>query len=408
MALTSIALNNARVATLAAGGPYGLVERGAILIEGERIAWVGPESELPEHDAETIDLKGRLVTPGLIDCHTHLVFGGDRAAEFEMRLEGATYEEIARSGGGILSTVAATRAASEEELTSAARPRLEALLAEGVTTVEIKSGYGLETATECRMLRVARRLGEELPVDVRTTFLGAHALPPEDRDDRSGYVGRVVDEMLPAVVGDQLADAVDGFCESIAFSVGEMSRVFAAARDHGLPVKLHAEQLSNQGGAKLAARFRALSADHLEYLDAAGVDAMAASGTAAVLLPGAFYYLGEARRPPVAELKAANVPIAVATDLNPGSSPLFSLLAAMNMACVLFGLTPEDALRGVTVNAARALALEDRGVIARGMRADLAVWNVTRPGALAYPLGLNPCAAVVQGGRFSRGAQELA
>ena len=402
-------LTNGRLATMGEGeGAYGMLENGAVRIEGDRITWVGRAADAAAEDAHRIDLGGRLVTPGLIDCHTHLVYGGNRAGEFEMRLGGATYEEIARSGGGILSTVAATRAASPEELVNSARPRAEQLLAEGVTTLEIKSGYGLDTETECKMLRSVRQLGRDLPLDVRATFLGAHALPPAFQRDREGYVRLVVDEMLPAVVAEELADAVDGFCEGIAFSVDEMARVFAAARDHGLPVKLHAEQLSNLGGAKMAAGFGALSADHLEYLDQTGVEAMATAGTVAVLLPGAFYYLGETRRPPVAALRAAGVPIAVATDLNPGSSPIFSLLAAMNMACVLFGLTPEEALRGVTANAARALGLADRGVLAAGTRADLAVWDVDRPGELAYPLGLNPCVAVFHNGRPVRDADQLA
>ncbi len=406
-------LTHARLATMApptageALRPYGLIEDGAVLLDGDRIAWVGSRADAPETVAEIVDLGGRLLTPGLIDCHSHLVYGGNRAAEFEMRLEGATYEEIARSGGGILSTVEATRKADEEALVSAARPRAEGLLAEGVTTLEIKSGYGLDTETECKMLRAARRLGRELPVDVRTTFLGAHALPPEFAGDREGYLRLIREDMLPAVTAEGLADAVDGFCEGIAFSVQEMEKVFLAARRHGLPVKLHAEQLSNLGGAAMAAGCGALSADHLEYLDDAGVAAMAAAGTVAVLLPGAFYYLHETQRPPVAALRQAGVSIAVATDLNPGSSPVFSLLATMNMACVLFGLTPEEALAGVTVQAARALGLADRGVIAEGLRADLSVWDVETPGELAYPLGLNACVGVIRNGEMIRGHEVL-
>ncbi|MDA8016430.1 MAG: imidazolonepropionase [Thermoanaerobaculia bacterium] len=394
------------IATLDASSspePYGLLSRGAVLVEAERIAWVGPVEEAPATtDVEHIDLAGRLMTPGLIDCHTHMVFGGDRAREFEMRLEGASYEAIAQSGGGIVSTVHATRVADEEELFEASAQRLDRLLEEGVTTVEIKSGYGLDTATETKMLRVARRLGAQREVDVVTSFLGAHALPPEYRGDREAYLRLLVDEMMPAVAEADLADAVDGFCEGIAFSVPEMERVFDAAADHGLPIKLHAEQLSDLGGAAMAARRGALSCDHLEYLSSDGVSAMASAGTVAVLLPGAFYYLRERHKPPVADLQAAGVPIAVATDLNPGSSPVGSLLVAMNMACVLFGLTPEQALRGVTEHAARALGFTDRGRIAAGLRADLAIWNVSRPGELVYPLGVNPCVAAYLGGSLRR------
>ncbi|QPC43183.1 imidazolonepropionase [Kaustia mangrovi] len=406
-ASTRLVLTHARMATMAGGGaPYGLVEDGAVAIEDGRIVWAGPSDALDPAlagNARTVDCRGRLLTPGLIDCHTHLVHGGDRAAEFEMRLTGVPYEEIARRGGGIVSTVKATREAAEETLFRTGLRRLDALIAEGVTTVEIKSGYGLDTASELKMLRVARRLGHARPVTVSTSFLGAHALPPEYGDARADYVALVADEMIPAVAREGLADAVDGFCEGIAFSVDEMDRVFAAARAHGLPVKLHAEQLSDLGGAALAARHGAMSADHLEYLDAAGVAAMAEAGTAAVLLPGAFYYLRETRLPPVAELREAGVPIAVATDLNPGTSPVHSLLAAMNMACVLFRLTPEEALKGVTGNAARALRLADRGAIARGMHADLCLWDVETPAALAYPLGFNPLAAVLKDGAVVRG-----
>jgi imidazolonepropionase len=387
---------------MAPGRPYGLIEDGAVSFENGRIAWAGPRREAPA--GETIDCGGRLLTPGLVDCHTHLVYGGNRANEFEMRLNGVSYTEIAKAGGGIAATVAATRAASEDALVAAARPRLDALLAEGVTTVEIKSGYGLEAEAELKMLRAARRLGgpKGAPVGVVTTFLGAHTVPPEYRERRAEYVDLVCERMLPLVVG--LADAVDGFCETIAFSPDEIERVFAAARALDLPVKLHAEQLSNLGGAKLAAHYGALSVDHIEYLDDEGVAAIAKSGTVAVLLPGAFYYLREKQVPPVAALRAAHVPIAVATDLNPGSSPVHSILAAMNMACVLFGLTPEEALHGATVNAARALGLADRGAIAPGSRADLVLWNVERPAELAYPLGYNPCAAVIRGGQIVRGS----
>lgn len=409
---SSLLLTGGHVATMtdtggANGVPYGLRTDAALLIEGDRIAWVGDALDAPAAD-RVMPLEGRLVTPGLIDCHTHLVYGGNRAREFEMRLEGVSYEEIARAGGGILSTVHATRKAAADALFEAARSRLTRLLAEGVTTVEIKSGYGLDTATECKMLEVARRLGATEPVTVVTSFLGAHAVAPEYRDDRDGYLQLVIDDMLPAVAARGLADAVDGFCEGIAFSTHEMDRVFTAARALGLPVKLHAEQLSNQGGAALAARHQALSADHLEYLDEAGVAAMAGAGTVAVLLPGAYYYLRETQAPPVSALRAAGVPIAVATDLNPGSSPIGSLLTALNMACVLFRLTPEEALRGATVHAARALGFDDRGTLAPGQRADLAIWDVEAPAELTYALGWNPCAAVLQDGTMVSGRLEAA
>lgn len=393
-------LTNLRIATMTGG--YGLIEDGAVLIEDGVIARVGPRTELPRGPA--IDCGGRLLTPGLVDCHTHLVYGGNRANEFELRLTGVPYAEIARAGGGIMSTVKATRAASEAELQKSALRRLDCLLAEGVTTVEIKSGYGLDVATEIKMLRVARSLGMLRPVDVRTTYLGAHALPPEYRDTREAYLDLVCKEALPAIAEAGLVDAVDAFCEGIAFSVPEVQRVFETALALALPVKIHAEQLSNLGGARLAAGFGALSADHIEYLDDEGVAAIAASGTVAVLLPGAFYYLHEKQMPPVAALRSKNVPIAIATDLNPGSSPVHSLIATMNMACVLFGLTPEEALLGVTANGARALGLADRGCIAPGLRADLALWDVERPGDLAYPLGFNPLAAVIRGGELVRGS----
>lgn len=393
-------LTNLSVATMQGG--YGLIADAAVAIESGKIVWIGPRREAPG-DRNAIDCRGLLATPGLVDCHTHLVYGGSRAHEFEQRLTGVSYAEIARAGGGIASTVRATRSQSGAELGPAALRRLDCLLAEGVTTVEIKSGYGLDRDTEIKMLSVARQLGQARPVDVVTSYLGAHALPPEFRDNRAAYLDLVCGEVIPLVARDRLADAVDAFCEGIAFSVEETRRVFEAARAHGLPVKLHAEQLSNLGGAKLAASFGALSADHIEYLDQEGVDAMAAAGTVAVLLPGAFYYLREKQLPPVAALRQARVPIAIATDLNPGSSPVHSLLATMNMACVLFGLTPEEALMGVTVNGARALGLHDRGIIAAGMKADLALWDVERPGDLAYPLGLNPLKAVIRNGVMVRG-----
>ncbi|MDP4823549.1 MAG: imidazolonepropionase [Aestuariivirgaceae bacterium] len=399
--MASLLLKNAAIASFVGHQPYGLIEGGAVLLEDGHIRWVGETAQSPAAD-QAYDLQGRLVTPGLIDCHTHIIYGGSRAHEFEMRLNGASYVDIANAGGGILSTVKATRAASEEELVAQALPRLDALLSEGVTTLEVKSGYGLETKSEISMLKAARKLGAARPVDIITTFLGAHALPPEYKTDRAAYLKLVCEEMLPQMVG--LADAVDAFCEGIAFSVEETAQVFTAARKLGLPVKLHAEQLTNLGGSRMAAGFGALSVDHVEYLDQNGIDSIAKSGTVAVLLPGAFYYLRERQAPPVAGLRKANVPMAVATDLNPGTSPVHSLLTAMNMACVLFGLTPEEALRGTTLNAARALGLKDRGQIAPGLKADLAIWNTDRPGNLSYPLGFNPCAAVIRNGALVRGS----
>ncbi|UEM25353.1 imidazolonepropionase (plasmid) [Skermanella mucosa] len=380
--------------------PYGALENGAVGCRDGRIAFVGPSDAAAVHEAEEIiDCAGRWITPGLIDCHTHLVYGGDRAAEFEMRLQGATYEEIARAGGGILSTVTATRLADEDALVSASLPRLDALLAEGVTTVEIKSGYGLETSAELRQLRAARRLGRERDVGVETTFLGAHATPPEFADSGS-YMDHVIGEMLPAVQVEGLADAVDAFCEGIAFSPPEVERLFEAARALGLPVKLHAEQLSPLHGAALAARFGALSADHVEYADEADAAAMAEAGTVATLLPGAFYTLRETRVPPVDLFRRAGVPIAIATDANPGTSPLTSILLTLNMACTLFRLTPEEALAGVTRVAARALGRDDEiGTIAPGKWCDLAIWNIDRPAELAYRIGFNPLHSRVWRGR---------
>lgn len=405
---------DAHLATMAEGGapdgaPYGAIEDGALAVdETGRIAFVGRRADLPGSPdslaSEIHSCDGRWITPGLIDCHTHLVHGGDRAREFELRLQGASYEEIARAGGGIVSTVAATRAADEDALVAQAVPRLQALLAEGVTTVEIKSGYGLDTATELRMLRAARRLGGAYPVSVVTSFLGAHAVPAEYRDNADAYVDLVCREMLPAVAAAGLADAVDGFCEGIAFSPAQIDRVFQAAKAHGLPVKLHAEQLSNLHGAALAARHGALSADHLEYLDEDGAAALAAAGTVAVLLPGAFYFLRETQLPPVAALRRAGTAMALATDCNPGSSPLTSLLLALNMGCTLFRLTPEEALAGVTRNAAAALGLAaDRGTLTVGKRGDFALWDIDRPAELAYRIGFNPCAGVVRNGAPVRG-----
>ncbi len=392
-----------RLATMApGGGRYGAVADAALAIAEGRIAWLGPRADLPgrpERLAATVhEGGGRWMTPGLIDCHTHLVFGGDRAREFELRLEGASYEEIARAGGGIVSTVAATRAASEDALLEGARRRLAVLLREGVTTVEVKSGYGLDTESELKMLRVARRLGDDLPVSIATSFLGAHAVPPEFAGRQAAYVDLLCEEMLPAVARSGLADAVDAFCEGIAFTPAETERLFAAARGLGLRVKLHADQLSDLGGAALAARFGALSADHLEYASDESVRAMAAAGTVAVLLPGANYFLREARKPPVAAFRAHGVPMAIATNCNPGSSPALSLLLMLSMAATLFRLTPEEALAGVTREAARALGLGDRGVIALGKRADLALWDIADPAELAYWMGGNPCRAVVVNG----------
>ena len=397
--MTTTLWRGARLATLADARGWGLVERGAVLVDDDAIAWVGAEDDLARDtrvDRE-IDLRGALVTPGLVDCHTHLVYAGLRAGEFERRLEGASYEEIARAGGGIRSTVAATRAASEEVLYAAARERALALMSEGVTTLEIKSGYGLSAEPEGRCLRVARTLGRPLPLAVRTPCLSAHALPPEFEGRPDDYVDAVC-AWLPALQHEGLVDAVDAFCERIAFSPAQTRRVFEAARTLDLPVKLHAEQLSDSGGAALAAEFGALSCDHLEYLSAAGVNAMAEAGSVAVLLPGAFYFLRETKLPPVAGFRAARVPIAIATDHNPGSSPTLSPVLMLSMACTLFRLTPEEALRGMTVHAARALGLADRGMLAAGQRADFAVWDAAHPNELAYWFGRNPCARVIFGG----------
>lgn len=394
---------NVTAATMAPTGvPYGLIDDAAIGVVAGRIAHVGPRRDLPAPPdalAETVhDGAGGLLTPGLIDCHTHLVHGGNRAREFELRLQGATYEQIARAGGGILSTVRATRALTEDALVAAALPRLDALLREGVTTIEIKSGYGLEPDTELRQLRAARRLGELRPVDIRTTLLAAHAVPPEYQGDADGFVDLVCQRIIPRAAAEHLADAVDAFCEGIAFSPAQTRRVFQAARVHGLPVKLHADQLSNLGGGALAASFDAQSADHLEWLDDAGVAAMARSGTVAVLLPGAFYVLRETKLPPIAALRAAGVPIALATDCNPGTSPITSLLLILNMAGTLFRLTPEEALAGVTRAAARALGLADRGMLTEGLRADMVLWRVADPAELAYAIGLNPRVATIRAG----------
>ena len=384
---------NARLATMTGDG-LGVIELGAVAATGDTISYVGPDAESPDA-AEIIDCDGRWITPGLIDCHTHLVHAGNRAKEFEAWLDGATYEEIARAGGGILSTVTATRAASEDELIASALPRLDQPISEGVTTVEIKSGYGLTLDDELKMLRAARRLGEVRNVRVRTTLLAAHAVPPEYRGDADGYVDLVCREIIPASLG--LADAVDAFCEGIGFTPEQTDRVLSAAVAHGLPVKLHAEQLSNLHGAALAARHGALSADHLEHLDAAGIAAMVASGTVATLLPGAFYFTREERCPPVQALRNAGVPIAIATDCNPGTSPMASILLAMNMGATFFRLTVTECLRGVTVNAARALGING-GTLQPGHPADFAIWSVTDPAELVYRIAANPLHARVYAG----------
>ncbi len=393
---------NARIATFCGGESWGWIENGALVTLGEAVLWVGSQSDLPHEYVAAIDeehdLAGACVTPGLIDCHTHLIYAGNRAREFELRLQGATYEEISRAGGGIRATVAATRAASEGELLALALPRARALMSEGVTALEVKSGYGLSEADEARSLRVARRLAHELPLTVRTTFLGAHAVPPEFDGRADDYVSAVC-EWMPRLHADRLIDAVDAFCERIGFTTQQTRRVFEAAKLLGLPVKLHAEQLSDQHGAALASEFNALSCDHLEYVSDAGINAMAASGTVAVLLPGAYYFLRETQLPPVAALRAAGVPIALATDHNPGSSPTLSPLLMMNMACTLFRMTPVEAWRGFTVNAAKALGLpETYGVLRAGSRADFAVWDADHPRDLAYRFGHHPLLRLVAGG----------
>ncbi|MGC4024822.1 MAG: imidazolonepropionase [Mesorhizobium sp.] len=430
---------NAHLATFAEVLPgMGIVENGAVAVRNGRISYAGPEAELPTEfsQAETIDCEGRWITPGLIDCHTHLVYAGNRANEFEMRLAGASYEEVARAGGGIVSSVKSLRAASEDDLVQESSPRRIALMAEGVTTIEIKSGYGLDLENEAKALRAARRLGftptpypspqgggetgnsalpspsplrggvwgggsrEQNPVTVRTTFLGAHALPPEANGDKDAYIAKVVEEMLPAIAAEGLADAVDGFCEGIAFSPDQIARVFDKARSLGLPVKLHADQLSDLGGAALAARYGALSADHLEYTNEDGARAMAQAGTVAVLLPGAFYFIRETKKPPVDLFRKHGMRMALATDSNPGTSPLTSLLLTMNMGATLFSMTVEECLAGVTRNAARALGLlAETGTLEVGKWADLAIWNIERPAELVYRMGFNPLHARIWRGQ---------
>nr|WP_103224384.1 imidazolonepropionase [Roseibium marinum] len=401
--MSNMLLINGRLATMETGSdPYGLIEDGAVALRDGRIVWCGARQDLPSgfDGFERHDLEGRLATPALVDCHTHIVFGGNRAREFEQRLNGASYEEIARAGGGIVSTVAATRAADEATLLADALTRVDALIAEGVATIEIKSGYGLDIENELKMLRVARHIGKERPIRVKTSYLAAHAVPPEYEGRDDTYLEEVVLPGLEAAHSERLVDAVDGFCEGIAFSPEQIEKVFRKATGLGLPVKLHAEQLSNLGGAALAARYDGLSADHLEYLDVEGVAAMERAGMVAVLLPGAFYTLRESQMPPVELLRAHGVPLAVATDCNPGSSPLASVLLAMNMAATLFRMTPEETLAGTTRNAARALGLDDAGVIRAGMRADLAVWDVAHPAELTYRIGFNALHKRIFAGAF--------
>lgn len=395
-------LVDASVATMR-NGAYGAIPDAALAVRGDAIAWVGPRRDLPRDRtaAQTLSCHGQWLTPGLVDCHTHLVHAGNRAHEFERRQRGATYADIAREGGGIASTVRATRAASEAQLATESRPRLAALAREGVTTVEIKSGYGLDTEGEAKQLRVAREIAREMDMSVRTTLLAAHALPPEFAGRADDFIDYACRDMIPTIAAMGLADAVDAYCETIGFTAEQTRRVFAAARAAGLPVKLHADQLSDMDGARIAADAHALSADHLEYASEAGVHAMASAGSVAVLLPGAFYALRETRLPPLAAMREAGVAMAIATDCNPGTSPTTSLVLMLNMACTLFGLTPEEALAGATVHGARALGLTDRGALVPGSRADVACWAIAEPAELAYRFGGNPCAGVVRGGRVA-------
>ncbi len=396
-------LLNVHLATLANDVDYGECRDGAIAVKDGLIAWLGKQSNLPDEYSATqvLDGKGAWLTPGLIDCLTHIVYAGNRSDEYEDRLNGVLYEEIARRGGGMVSTVSATRAAAETDLLKQSQVRVQRLLQEGVTTLECKSGYGLDLATEAKILRVARQLGKQFPVRICTTFLGAHAVPPEYKGRADAYVDIVCDQMLPALVAEGLVDAVDAFCENIGFTPAQTERVFQAAKKYHLPVKLHAEQLSDQGGAELTARYQGLSADHLEYLSDTGIAAMTAADTVAVLLPGAYYFLRETKLPPIAALRAAAVPMAIATDCNPGTSPMTSLLLTMNMACTLFKMTPLEALQGTTRNAAKALGLQQQiGSLQVGMQADFALWQVDRLADLSYAIGANPCSGVVFGGQY--------
>ncbi len=401
---SSITLTDCRIVT-AAGQGLGIIERAAIFLSGDEISWIGPQKDLPKipKDSELVSLSGRWVTPGLIDCHTHLAFAGNRAHEFELRLQGASYEEIAAKGGGILSTVTATRNSSLEDLVRENKHRLQNWLQEGVTSLEIKSGYGLDLQNERKQLTAASRLAQELDLTIHRTCLAAHALPPEFAGNKDGYIDLVAREILPQLAQESLIDSVDAFCERIAFSPEQVARVFDGARSLGLPVRIHAEQLSDSGGARLAARYHALSADHLEYLTEADCATLAEAGTIAVLLPGAYYALREKRCPPIDSLRRYNVPMAIASDANPGSSPVLSFLPMLNMACTLFNMTPEEALLGVTRNAARALGLEEsRGSLAPGKKADIAIWDIERPAELSYWIGGNPCSGVLRAGRWRK------
>lgn len=399
-----LVLTNVNIATLdeQLDNEYGQIENAALGIANGKIVWCGKASDFPAFDSlqtPIINAKGKWITPSLIDCHTHIVFGGNRANEFEMRLKGASYQEIAAQGGGIVSTVLATREADHETLFVAAKNRLNSLLAEGVTTVEVKSGYGLDLDSEIKMLEVARQLDQHHPIDIQKTFLGAHALPPEYKHNADEYISLVCNEMLPKIAELKLADAVDAFCEGVGFSNAQTRRVFDAAKQYNLPVKLHAEQLSNLKGAELVAEYKGLSADHIEFLDEKGVKAMASSGTVAVLLPGAFYFLRETQLPPIDDLRRNKVPMAIATDFNPGTSPICSLHLMMNMACTLFRLTPAEALAGVTRNAALALGLHDRGQIKVGLNADFALWDIDSPAQLSYQYGVNPLVGLWKNGK---------
>lgn len=402
MADWDLLLTDTRIATMQRGAAnYGTIENGAIAIAGGSIAWIGDAADTPRHTAKSSrSLAGHWLTPALIDCHTHLVFGGDRSAEFEQRLQGVSYEQIARSGGGILSTVRATRAASGDDLFNSASQRLRRLAGDGVATVEIKSGYGLDVDNELKMLQVAKRLGESTELTICTTLLAAHAIPPEFTDDPDGYVDLICEQLIPTVAEHKLADAVDAYCETFAFDADQISRIFSTAKSNGLAVKLHADQMSDGGGGKLAAQFDALSADHLEYASRDSIENMAASGTVAVLLPGAFLTLQETQQPPVDELRIHKVPIAVATDCNPGTSPLCSVREAMALACRLFQLTPEESLAGATREAAAALGLDgDRGTLEVGKRADIAIWDISHPRDLSYWLGTRPLSALLIAGQ---------
>ena len=391
---------NATIATMTNQGSYGLIECGALYIRDGKIDWVGKVSEIPSEflHSKSEDLEGRLVTPGLIDCHTHIVYGGNRSVEFEMRLNGASYEDVARAGGGIISTVSDTRLSSIENLVKDSLPRVDQLISEGVTLIEVKSGYGLDRETELKMLKAARQIQSERPIRVVTTFLGAHAVPPEYKDDPDTYIDTICIPTLHDANNEGLVDSVDAFCENIAFDVDQVERVFQSAKKMGLPVKVHSEQLSHMGGTKLAADYRALSADHIEYASAQDAKALSIAGTVAVLLPGAFYTLRETQLPPLLDLRNEKVPIAIATDCNPGSSPLTSILLTMNMACTLFQMTPQETLAGVTKNAAKALGKKDSGTIVIGNRADLCIWDVKHPAELSYRIGFNPLHRRIFGG----------